>query len=129
MSPRKNLPLYAEWANHIECDETRIAYRTLIGAAAESSSFSCYPTRSGVVRYFRICDHEQEQLFSFIVNKNWLLFYFRPTAVRRAKFSKVEIERHFGKVNDINTDEWTVRVRSRKDAMKIIRRVFSAWNR
>lgn len=73
----------------------------------------------GAVRDFRLHDASGSQLFSLIVNRDSLLFYFRPPAVRSGRFSLRDLERSFEEVRENNSGEWTVRITNLESARRL----------
>lgn len=115
----QNAELYAEWLAHIEATETQDAFCYLVGRAVVLRSLKCHPQHKGVVRDVRLMDERNEQLFSFIPNKTWLLFYFRAPAVRSGKYSFNALSCAFDSAAENNSDEWTVKLRCIADVQRL----------
>lgn len=117
----KNLDvgLFAEWSKSIKDDQVRSAFWYLIGMSACLSDYGCKIQWKGDVRDFRFHDSGGEQPFSFITNQQWLLFYFRPPAVRSQAYSKDEISAVFDSYSENKAGEWTVKIRSIADIDRI----------
>ena len=110
-----NAQLYPEWLAHVESPEAKKAFVYLVGAATTLKELSCHAQLKGVVRDFRFINAEGEQPFSFIVNRKWLLFYFRAPIVRRGSYSHAELVKLFPESRENKRKEWTVRLRSAED--------------
>lgn len=120
LSQAQNTELYADWLAHIEAQEAREAFCYLVGRAAVLRSLKCHPQRKGVVRDIRFIDDRNEQPFSFIPNKTWLLFYLRAPAVRSGKYSFQELSDAFDSAGENNSGEWTVKLRSIADVQRLM---------
>jgi hypothetical protein len=119
LAQAQNAELYAEWLAHIEAPETREAYCYLVGRAAVLRSLKCHPQHKGVVRDVRFMDERNEQPFSFIPNKTWLLFYFRAPAVRSGKYSFQALSGAFDSAAENDSGEWTVKLRCIADIQRL----------
>lgn len=119
LSGAKNSELLPEWASHVESAQCRLAFNLLVGMAASSQRFACYPQRKGDVRDFRFYDVSGEQYYAFIVNRNWLLFYFRAPAVRSGTHSIQCVKSQFGDLEENGRGEWTIKLSSIEDVMKL----------
>ena len=119
LSAARNTELYPEWLKHIESAETKDAFRYLVGLAAGLTSLTCHPQFKGDVRDFRFLNAREEQPFSFIPNKSWLLFYFRAPAVRSGKYSPEVLRATFESANENSSGEWTVRLHSIADVQRL----------
>ena len=116
-----NSALYTEWLEHVQVPEVKDAFSFLVGSAATMRTLTCHAQFKGVVRDFRFLNQDNEQPFSFIVNRNWLLFYFRAPSVRSAKYAFAELKNQFIESNENNRGEWTVRLRTVDDARKLVK--------
>ncbi|MCC5809135.1 MAG: hypothetical protein JJU06_02080 [Ectothiorhodospiraceae bacterium] len=120
LSEAKNAELVGEWLRHIEAEDVADAFAYLIGQAAAVSGYECYAERKGDVRDFRFYRAGgNEQPFAFIVNKKWLLFYFRAPAVRTGNYAFGKLQEAFDSVAENTAGEWTVKVRSICDARRL----------
>jgi len=118
----KNADLLPQWLDQIETDQTRDAFRYLVGLAATLTEFECYAQLKGEVRDFRFFARGgHEQPFAFIPNRHWLLFYFRAPAVRSGKYSLQSLQAAFDSAIENNSGEWTVRLRSIPDVQRLWR--------
>ena len=119
LSAARNTELYPEWLQHIESEETKDAFRYLVGLAAGLTSLTCHPQFKGDVRDFRFLNARDEQPFSFIPNKSWLLFYFRAPAVRSGMYSLGVLRAALESASENNSGEWSVRLRSIADVQRL----------
>ena len=115
LSAARNTELYPEWLQHIESEETKDAFRYLVGLAAGLTSL----TFKDDVRDFRFLNARDEQPFSFIPNKSWLLFYFRAPAVRSGMYSLGVLRAALESASENNSGEWSVRLRSIADVQRL----------
>ena len=121
ISGAENSTLYGEWSQAIADPDVRDAFRYLVGLCAEQVRFTCHPQWKGDVRDFRFIDDGNEQPFSFIVNRSWLLFYLRPPAIRRKLVSRASLAANFDSLNENKAGEFTVKIRSIADAQRLWR--------
>ncbi|MCI4431562.1 MAG: hypothetical protein JHC40_20635 [Burkholderiales bacterium] len=121
LTEARNASHYREWVEHIAHNETKDAFRYLVGLAAEDPRYNCYPMRKGEVLDFRFEDAHQEQPFSFITNKGSLLFCFRKPATQAGHWSKELLADHFDSVSENARGEVTVRLRSIADVQRLWR--------
>ena len=119
LSPNQDTQLFLQWSQFIEHDETRAAFHYLVGIGACLENHNCHVRWKGQVRDFRFYDTVGEQPFSFITNKRWLLFYFRPPAVRSQAYSKDELSDLFDSFSENTAGEWTIKIRSIADVDRI----------
>lgn len=120
------LALVEEFGEYIEWPSIKAAYYILVGAGAALREYRCVVKFKGAVRDFRFYDLDQDQPFSFIINKNSLLFYFRLPAVRSGRFQMEKLKSRFSDVKENNRGEWTVRVGDTNDAVRLVSIVFSS---
>ena len=111
--------LYCQWLERVSDPEARYAFLHLVGLAACSTEYVCFPQRKGVIRDFRFIDGEKRQLFAFIPNARWLLFYFRLPAIRTGRYSMAELQATFGSVGTNNAGDWTVKIANFADAHRL----------
>ncbi len=123
-----NAALCAEWADYIEAPQAREAFQLLVGIAATSRQYQCSCQRKGPkgpvrdVRFRR----NGETPYAFIINREWLLFYFRAPAVRSNSHSKTSLARDFGeefKSDPNGGNEWTVKLHSIDDVQRLMKHV------
>ena len=119
----KNAPLYAEWLDYIEDPAVKLAFLHLLGLAATSTRYSCHIQWKGDVRDFRFHDAGGEQPHSFITNQKWLLFYFRPPALRSGTYSRDAIAADFDSFEENSAGEWHVKLRSIADVERLMQHV------
>lgn len=113
--------LYPEWLRAIEADSVRAALLYLVGIAATSNRFVCHAQWKGDVRDFRFIEiASREQPHSFITNQQWLLFYFRPPAVRSNGYSRTEVTKYFDSFHETPEGEWTVKLKSISDVERLL---------
>jgi hypothetical protein len=115
-----NSGLYPTWLAHVSNSGTREAFLYLAGFAATLEALTCHAQFKGVVRDFRFYSDSGEQPFSFIINRRWLLFYFRPPSVRSGRYDPEALKNLFPSMNINRRGEWTVRVASLQDAMRLV---------
>ena len=115
----ENSTLYIEWSQAIADPDVRNAFRYLVGLCAENTRYTCHPQWKGEVRDFRFIDEGNEQPFSFIVNRNWLLFYFRSPAIRRKLVARASLAANFDSLNENTAGEFTVKLRSISDIQRL----------
>jgi hypothetical protein len=114
-----NPELYYDWLTHILAPETKDAFIFIVGYAACLSEYKCHPQfkgKNGPLRDFRFFNSRNEQVFAFIVNQQWLLFYFRAPAVRSNRYSFETIKSTFSSALTNNGGEWTIKIKSIADA-------------
>ena len=112
--------LYPEWSRTIESDAARAAFHYLVGIAASSRRFMCHAQWKGEIRDFRFIEIASgEQSHSFITNQQWLLFYFRPPALRSGVYSRDEVERAFESFRENTAGEWTIKLASVSDVQAL----------
>jgi hypothetical protein len=115
-----NSSLYPTWLAHVSDPGTKEAFVYLAGFAATLESLTCHAQFKGVVRDFRFYSVTGEQPFSFIINKRWLLFYFRPPSVWSGRYAPEALASLFPSMNTNKRGEWTVRVASLQDATRLV---------
>ena len=115
----KNSALYIEWLNYIEDSKVRAAFRYIVGLAACSNRFQCHIQWKGEVRDFRFHDDSGDQPHSFITNLRWLLFYFRPPAIRASRHARDSLQKAFDSFEETPAGEWTVKLRCISDVDKL----------
>ena len=116
-----NPQLYPEWLAHVEPPAVKDAFIYLVGSAATLGELSCHAQFKGVIRDFRFINAKDEQPFSFIVNRKWLLFCFRAPSVRSGKYSRATLLKLFPECRENQRNEWTVRLRSTEDVRSLLR--------
>jgi len=121
----ENLRLLAIWSEYIAENETRSAFWYLIGMSACLINYQCLADWKGDVRDFRYFDSDERQLYSFITNQKWLLFYFRLPAIRSDRHSKERLFDLFADANENTAGEWTVKIKSIDDVDRLVK--FLGW--
>lgn len=110
MLDNRNSHLYPVWEDYIASKDVVAAFRYIVGRAACDCRFTCGIYEKGKVKDFRIFDLSGDsQLYSFITNKEWLLFYFRKPS-RRLFSDRGKVSGAFDTFNEPNEGEWTVRL-------------------
>jgi hypothetical protein len=120
----RNPELYSQWLDYIVDPAVKDAFLFIVGIAAESTRYRCHVQWKGDVRDFRF--HEaasDEQPHSFITNQHWLLFYFRPPAVRSGSYSRRDLEADFDSFVETPAGEWTVKLRGIDDIRRLSRHI------
>lgn len=111
--------ILVQHAEYIASPGTREAFAYPVGSAALSPNWIYHAQMKGDIRDFRLHDSAGSQPFSLIVNRDSLLFYFRPPAVRSGRYFLVDLERSFEEVRENNSGEWTVRITSLESARRL----------
>lgn len=120
LAESKNAKLYTKLLADIRSEEVRDAFRYIVGCAATLGSLICHPQRKGVIHDFRFMDTEHnEQPFSFIPNKKWLLFYFRKPAIQSRRYTFSLVQAAFSSASKNNGGEWTVKLKSIEDVQRL----------
>lgn len=110
LADARNSSFYPDWLDYIESEDAKDAYRYLVGFAAGLRNFHCHPGLHGDYRDFRFLDQHEEQPFAFGIARRWLLFYFRPPAIRSGRYRFQDLEACFPTANQVNSEVWTVRL-------------------
>ena len=105
-----NANLYADWLAQVQTSSAKDAFVLLVGTAATLKELTCHVQHKGVIRDFRFIDKNDEQPFSFIINRKWLLFYFRGPATRSGRYTFEELRRVLPMAKINARKEWTVRL-------------------
>lgn len=119
----RNPTLYAQWLDYIDDQPTKAAFRYIIGVAACSETLQCHIQWKGEIRDFRLHDDNGEQVYSFITNRHWLLFYFRAPALRLGRCSRTSLQTDFDTFEENSAGEWTVKIASITDVSKLMKYV------
>ena len=115
-----NSQLYVEWLDYIDSEDTKDAFRYIVGLASALRDFRCHPQWKGKVRDFRFIENATNAMpFAFIPTKNWLLFYFRAPAIRSGKYSWEKLTRAFTTTAENNSGEWTVSLHDVNDVQRL----------
>jgi hypothetical protein len=122
LADSKNSKLYTEFLSFIKSEETKDAFRYLVGCAATLKTYFCHPHQSDKRNkrelQFWNAKHD-EQPFAFITNQKWLLFYFRQPAVLSHQYKKELVQAAFKSFKENNLGEWTVKLRSVTDVQRL----------
>lgn len=118
-----NARLYADWLAYIESKDTKDAFLYFVGQAACLTGYVCCPKPKGAVRAFRFMNatNESEQPFAFILNQEWLRFYFRQPAVRSGLYSYGALKKNFESAYENGTGEWTVKLHNISEVQRMLR--------
>ena len=119
LAEARNSPLYRQCAQYITDPAARDAFRYFVGLLAEDPDYVCYPSRKGDGLDFRFEDLHGVQPFAFIVNKGWLLFYFRKPAFLKQQWSEAELALQFDSLDENGKGELTVKLRCMDDVQRL----------
>ena len=120
----RNPELYSQWLDYIVDPSVKDAFNYFVGVAAGATRYRCHIQWKGEVRDFRFYDAaSDEQPHAFIANKHWLLFYFRPPAVRAGTYDRAVLEADFDSFFETPAGEWTIKLRSIDDIHRLSRHV------
>ena len=126
----KNPMLIKKHVGYIQNEETRNAYYVMLGSAATMVNLECYPNPKDTGKlYFRYEMDSKEQPFAFIVNRKSLLFYIRLPAVRAKIYDFKGMQKIFNEIGENPRREWTIRIISTDDALKVIQHVLTKWQK
>ena len=112
--------LFAAYGEDVVAPETKDAYAFLVGWGVASRSYSCAPGTHGRIKDVRYM-FDGAQYFAFIPNQRWLLFYFRKPCLGLPKYSQQRLAQHFPALNETPGGEFTVRITSIEDALRVAR--------
>jgi hypothetical protein len=115
LADARNADAYPDWLDYIQSEETKDAFRYLVGLAAGLREFQCHPGLHGEYRDFRFFDRHEEQPFAFGIAHNWLLFYFRPPAVRSGRYTFEGLAALFPTANQVQSEVWTIKLANIED--------------
>ena len=115
---------YVEWAEFISDMQVREAFIYFVGLASTLRDYECClgGTFKGKKDFkFYHVGTTVNPVFSFIVNKAHLLFYFRDPAISSQQYDFDELKRIFAKANGKPNakNEWHVPLRSVADVQKL----------
>ena len=113
--------LYPEWLAHVQTPEARDAFVFLVGYAAMLRRYTCHVQRKGVVRDFRFKSADGTLPFAFVVNRRWLLFYFRLPSLGPVGFSPKRILSSFPEAKMNRRGEWTIRLHDVEDVRVLLK--------
>lgn len=114
----ENSEMLREYYEILVTPEAKHALLYMIGWASTLKGYDCFPSSHGYIKDFRFL-REDDCDFAFIPNQKWMLFYFRKPCLSLQKFSREEI---FGRIPDVKenaTGEFTVRLKSMSDVMRL----------
>ena len=110
--------LYSEFYNVVLNVGAKRGYSFLIGWASSLERYECFPSFHGVIKDFRFMRGDDWD-FAFIPNQQWLLFYFRKPCLRLEKYSHAAIRAHFPEAHETPSGEFTVKVASLEEALRV----------
>ena len=119
LTDAKNAELIHQYFDSIDTNELRNAFCLFVGLSAALRTYRCHPQIKGEVSDYRLFSETDEQEFSFILNKKWLLFYFRLPAVRSGRYTIQALKTKFDSVNENTRGEWTVKLRGMDDVLRL----------
>lgn|GEM_PF-678505 len=120
----KNPELYREWLDFIIDPDVKDAFLHIVGLAATSTRYACHIQWKGEVRDFRFHDiASKDQPHAFITNQKWLLFYFRPPAVRTNGQARATLEQELDGFSETPAGEWSIKLRSVADVRRLARHI------
>jgi len=111
--------LYADAADWIRSEDARDAFGLLIGRAVSLRDYHCELEQHATKRTFKFCDARNNQPFAAIVNRKWLLFYFRLPSQSHRKYSSGRIEEAFPDVFENALGELTIKLRTVGDVQRL----------
>ena len=120
LSEAINADLYPQWLAQVESKETKDAFRYMVGAASSLKELTCHVQYKGEISDFRFVDTSNQQPFSFIVNKRWLLFYFRAPSVRSGSYMLEELQQFLPTAEENARQEWKVRIHNIAEARALL---------
>jgi len=116
--------LFPRLLEEVQDIEARHAFIYLVGWGLSSKAYECYARVKGYIHDARFVQGD-EWHFAFIPNQKWLLFYFRKPCLHLPKYARERIMQWFPSAQETNQGEFTVRVTSLEDALRIVRYVES----
>ena len=116
--------LLSAFAEDIQDAGTRQAYEYLVGWGVSSKKYECFARAKGYINDVRFL-HGDDWHFAFIPNQKWLLFYFRRPCLHLPKYSRNAITEWFPSAQENNQGEFTSRISTIEDAIRIGRYVDS----
>ena len=129
--------MHEQRLSFINSESVRDAYRYLVRFASELDHFLCYPDMNGAIKSFRYADSKEQprshHRYSFITNKNSLLFRFSRLSDEQRKQYVTRLKKLFDDVNVVSKElEVTVRINTVDDAKRImdyafVERAFDAF--
>ena len=112
--------LFVTYEGDVLDQGTKDAYAFLVGWGAASQQYACCPGSHGYIKDVRYMVGDA-WYFSFVPNQQWLLFYFRKPCLGVPKYSRANIMQHFPAAKETSGGEFTVRVASLQDALRVAR--------
>lgn len=116
----ENGQLFSEWLDFILEPDVKDAFIYLVGVCVCLPRMNCDIQWKGEVRNFRLFDEQGEQPYSFITNQKWVLFYFRPVAVRALRDCREELMSTFDEFKENPAGEWTVKLRNIEEVKRLV---------
>jgi hypothetical protein len=122
--------LFAEQRDYIRKEGAREAFDFLVAAGIRSNSFNLRHTgRAQEVKSFTYNDVAcRERPFAFIVNRGHILFYVRKAGIQKIPGGFSKLKHRFATVTENNAGEWTVRIETREEAVRMHAFLFTPAN-
>jgi hypothetical protein len=111
--------LLEERRRYIDGKEARAAFDYLVTAAVNLRDFECRPALQGAVKTFGYWDFvSKSRDFAFIVAKNHLTFYIRPSGLARVRGGFEGLKKEFVDAES-KAGEWVVHFETVRDASRL----------
>ncbi len=120
--------LLADYRAFIRSDSARQAFDVLVAAAIKLPTYHCRPNDAkGPKKAFVYEDAlSGERPFAFIVNREHLLFYVRKEGIRLVAGGLSALQKAVPSAAKNNDGEWTVRIETTNEAMRLQALLFGA---
>ena len=118
--------ILSEHRSSIKEESGREAFDAMVAAAIELPGYDAEPGWQGEVRIFKYVDAVSgERPFAFIINRRDLLFYVRDNGRDRVPGGFAALKLQFDAAIENHRGEWTVRIGSTEDAVRLNELLFS----
>lgn len=114
----ENSELFRKYYEVLCTAEAKHAFLYMVGWASTLKGYDCFPGWHGHIQDFRFL-RGNDWDFAFIPNQRWMLFYFRKPCLSLPKFSREEIICRIPNAKETNAGEFTVRLESVSDVMRL----------
>lgn len=104
-----HIPLLISHLDSIRSPSVREAYLYLTHHAATLRHYECRPQDKGLIKDFRYYQGS-EQPFAFIVNRDSLLWYIRPSGLRHPTAQLPKLRGLFSEVSENSAGEIKIRI-------------------